>query len=58
VGDRLHITVSDNGCGGADPDRGTGLRGLAQRVRSVDGTLRVDSPAGGPTTIVAALPCA
>lgn len=58
VGDRLHITVSDNGCGGADPARGTGLRGLAQRVRSVDGTLRVDSPAGGPTTIVAALPCA
>lgn len=58
VGDRLHITVSDNGCGGANPDHGTGLRGLAQRVRSVDGTLRVDSPAGGPTTIVAALPCA
>lgn len=58
VDDRLHITVSDNGCGGADPDLGTGLRGLAQRVRSVDGTLRVDSPAGGPTTIVAALPCA
>ncbi len=57
VGDRLHITVSDNGCGGADPNRGTGLRGLAQRVGSVDGTLDIDSPAGGPTTIVAALPC-
>jgi signal transduction histidine kinase len=56
-GDRLHLVVSDDGCGGADPDRGTGLRGLAQRVGSVDGTLRIDSPAGGPTTIEVELPC-
>jgi signal transduction histidine kinase len=57
VGDRLRITISDDGCGGADGHRGSGLKGLAQRTRSVDGTLRVDSPAGGPTTIVAVLPC-
>jgi signal transduction histidine kinase len=57
IGDRLHITVSDDGCGGADARGGSGLRGLAQRTRSVDGTLHVDSPAGGPTTIVAELPC-
>jgi signal transduction histidine kinase len=58
IGDRLHIAVSDDGSGGADVDRGTGLRGLAQRVRSVDGTLLIDSPPGGPTTIAAVLPCA
>jgi signal transduction histidine kinase len=58
IGDQLRIMVRDDGCGGADPDRGTGLHGLTQRVRSVDGTLRVDSPVGGPTTILAELPCA
>jgi signal transduction histidine kinase len=57
VGDRLRVTVSDDGHGGASADRGSGLRGLTQRVASVDGTLRVDSPAGGPTVIVAELPC-
>jgi signal transduction histidine kinase len=57
VGDRLRITISDDGCGGADGHRGSGLKGLAQRTRSVDGTLHVDSPAGGPTTISAVLPC-
>jgi signal transduction histidine kinase len=57
VGDRLRVTVRDDGRGGASPDHGSGLRGLAQRVASVDGTLRVESPAGGPTVIVAELPC-
>jgi signal transduction histidine kinase len=57
AGELLRVTISDNGRGGADPDRGTGLRGLAQRVGSVDGTLRVDSPEGGPTIIAAELPC-
>ena len=56
-GGELLLTVTDDGCGGADPARGTGLRGLRQRVESVDGTLRVVSPAGGPTTVEAALPC-
>ncbi|GAB3999483.1 sensor histidine kinase [Glycomyces albus] len=54
----LHLTVSDDGAGGADPAAGTGLRGLADRVRSVDGTFSLTSPVGGPTTIEAELPCA
>jgi signal transduction histidine kinase len=54
---RIRVVVTDNGRGGASPENGTGLRGLAQRVASVDGTLRGDSPAGGPTNIVAELPC-
>ncbi|SHN47182.1 sensor histidine kinase [Cryptosporangium aurantiacum] len=58
VGDRLHVTVHDDGRGGAVVGTGSGLRGLEQRTASVDGTLRLDSPAGGPTTIVADLPCA
>ncbi|MFE3454844.1 histidine kinase [Nonomuraea sp. NPDC059194] len=56
-GEVLRVTVQDNGKGGAAPERGTGLRGLAQRVGSVDGRLRIDSPAGGPTTIEVELPC-
>jgi signal transduction histidine kinase len=57
-GDVLRVSVTDDGAGGADPAGGTGLAGLAQRVRSVDGTLSIDSPAGGPTVITAELPCA
>ena len=65
TGDRLRIVVSDDGRGGAtlDPDgsaangSGTGLRGLAQRAAAVDGTLTVESPPGGPTTITVELPC-
>lgn len=53
----LSLTIRDDGGGGADPARGTGLRGLSQRVSSVDGVLRVDSPAGGPTVISVELPC-
>jgi signal transduction histidine kinase len=56
-GDLLYLAVHDNGRGGADLNAGTGLRGLAQRVGSVDGTLRIDSPRGGPTTIRVELPC-
>ncbi|MEV6009559.1 sensor histidine kinase [Streptomyces sp. NPDC051976] len=58
TGDRLVVTVEDDGIGGADLSRGTGLTGLAGRVRSVDGTLTIDSPAGGPTLITVELPCA
>lgn len=54
---RLRVVVRDDGRGGARPDRGSGLRGLAQRVASVDGTLHLDSPLGGPTTIRVELPC-
>jgi signal transduction histidine kinase len=57
-GDRLFLTVTDNGVGGADPSLGTGLRGLAERVGSVDGAFEVSSPLGGPTEIRVELPCA
>jgi signal transduction histidine kinase len=66
-GNRLQITVADDGVGGAaipPPGdgpagawSGTGLRGLVQRAAAVDGTLSIDSPPGGPTVITAELPC-
>jgi signal transduction histidine kinase len=52
----LLLAVGDDGVGGADPARGSGLSGLAQRVRTVDGRLEIDSPAGGPTRITVELP--
>ncbi|MFD1536041.1 sensor histidine kinase [Nonomuraea guangzhouensis] len=55
--DRLSLHIFDDGCGGATLDGGTGLRGLVQRIDSVDGTLRLSSPLGGPTTIEVDLPC-
>ena len=55
---RIVVECSDDGRGGADPAAGSGLTGLIQRVRALDGTLRVTSPAGGPTTIRAEIPCA
>jgi signal transduction histidine kinase len=59
AGDRLQITVTDNGRGGAvaGGGEGTGLAGLAQRAAAVDGTLIIDSPPGGPTVIGVELPC-
>jgi signal transduction histidine kinase len=53
----LTIKIEDDGGGGADPARGSGLHGLAQRAASVDGTLHIHSPEGGPTVITAELPC-
>jgi signal transduction histidine kinase len=52
----LVVEVSDDGVGGAD-ENGSGLRGLARRVGALDGRLEVVSPAGGPTTIRAVMPC-
>jgi len=52
----LRLEVSDDGIGGADAARGTGLAGLAQRVSTVDGRIDVASPAGGPTTVTVELP--
>ena len=54
---QLVLTVADDGHGGAERRPGSGLEGLAQRVEALDGTLAVTSPAGGPTTITAWLPC-
>jgi signal transduction histidine kinase len=53
----LVVEVTDDGAGGADPARGSGLRGLADRVAALDGRLTVTSPAGGPTVVRAELPC-
>jgi signal transduction histidine kinase len=57
AGDRLHVIISDDGVGGADPARGTGLAGLARRASSVDGTFEIASPPGGPTLLTVDLPC-
>lgn len=54
----LVVEVRDDGVGGADPARGTGLRGLGDRVGALDGRLRVTSPPGAGTCLVAELPCA
>jgi len=51
------LHVGDNGVGGADPDRGTGLRGLADRVEALGGKLELSSPAGQGTTLTASIPC-
>jgi signal transduction histidine kinase len=52
----LALRVSDDGIGGADQDKGSGLDGLAQRVSTVDGRIEVSSPAGGPTIVTVELP--
>ncbi|MCW3817568.1 sensor histidine kinase [Micromonospora sp. DR5-3] len=57
-GDRLHVVASDDGRGGASVDGGSGLRGLGQRVSTVDGKLWIESPPGKGTTITVELPCA
>ena len=51
------IEIADDGAGGADATRGSGLRGLADRVEALDGLLLVTSPAGEGTVITAELPC-
>ncbi len=56
TGPTLLVEVSDDGVGGAHAERGSGLRGLADRVAAVDGTFLVTSPPGGPTSIRAELP--
>jgi signal transduction histidine kinase len=54
----LAIGVTDDGRGGADPGRGTGLRGIERRVAAFDGVLAVASPPGGPTVVNLEIPCA
>jgi signal transduction histidine kinase len=58
VGDKLRIEVADDGDGGAEERPGGGLAGLSDRATSVEGSLRISSPAGGPTIVAAELPCA
>jgi signal transduction histidine kinase len=52
------VEVMDDGKGGADPSGGTGLRGLADRVEALDGSLEVVSNAGAGTTLRAEIPVA
>jgi signal transduction histidine kinase len=52
----LRIRVTDDGTGGARPVPSGGLRGLAERVRTVDGRIEIDSPPGGPTAVTVELP--
>jgi signal transduction histidine kinase len=55
--DTVTVEVSDDGPGGADPARGSGLAGLADRVAVMGGRMFLSSPPGGPTTVRAELPC-
>jgi signal transduction histidine kinase len=55
---RVTVDVTDDGVGGADAARGSGLRGLADRVAALDGTLSLDSPPGRGTRLRAEIPCA
>jgi signal transduction histidine kinase len=55
---RLVVRVADDGVGGADPEVGTGLRGLADRLAVIEGRLEIDSEPGRGTTITAKIPCA
>jgi signal transduction histidine kinase len=56
-GDRLGVRVVDDGRGGADEGRGSGLVGIRHRVEAHDGRLTLTSPHGGPTTVEVELPC-
>ena len=58
MGRQIVVEIVDNGVGGADTERGTGLRGLADRVEALGGRLRVWTPTGGGTRVKAELPCA
>jgi signal transduction histidine kinase len=53
---RLRVEVRDDGVGGADPSRGTGLLGLRDRVEALDGSLEVDSPPAEGTAVIVELP--
>ena len=57
-GGRLAVEISDDGVGGADIDRGTGLRGLTERLAAIEGRLEVDSRPGLGTTVRASMPVA
>jgi signal transduction histidine kinase len=54
--ERARVEVADDGVGGADPARGSGLRGLADRVEALEGHLAVDSPPGEGTRISVEVP--
>jgi len=53
----VHLSIRDDGVGGAAPGHGSGLVGLIDRVTAVDGTIEIASPAGGGTSLVVEIPC-
>src|SRR4051794_4904725 len=53
----LRVVVGDDGHGGADVERGTGMRGVMRRLAAFDGTMSVSSPDGGPTIVTMEVPC-
>ena len=55
---QILVEVIDDGVGGADPGRGSGLEGLEDRIEALDGTFTVESPPGGGTRIRASIPAA
>jgi signal transduction histidine kinase len=50
------VTVTDDGMGGVDVGAGSGLRGLQDRLATVDGSMQIDSPAGGGTRLTGRIP--
>ncbi|MCH6159980.1 sensor histidine kinase [Streptomyces marispadix] len=56
-GGMLRIAVTDDGRGGADPAKGTGMTGIERRLARFDGILAVSSPPGGPTMVTMEIPC-
>jgi signal transduction histidine kinase len=56
VGDDVRVTVHDDGVGGVDPSKGTGISGIRARITPVDATGTVRSPPGGPTTLIVQIP--
>ncbi|MEU2870190.1 sensor domain-containing protein [Streptomyces olivoreticuli] len=56
-GERLILVITDDGRGGADPSRGTGLHGIGDRLAILEGRLVVSSPVGGPTQLRVEVPC-
>jgi signal transduction histidine kinase len=52
----LHVSVLDDGVGGADPARGSGLTGLRDRVEAIGGTIAIESAAGAGTAVLVSLP--
>ena len=53
----LFMVVGDDGQGGADPDQGSGLRGIRHRLEAFDGTVEISSLPGGPTVVTMEVPC-
>ncbi|MEO3930842.1 ATP-binding protein [Micromonosporaceae bacterium B7E4] len=56
VMNQIVLTIHDDGAGGVDPDRGTGVTGMRMRARSLGGGLTITSPAGGPTSVRVTIP--